>query len=557
MTGSERQDVNREARQGTTSGRGPQNKAFIALGAATVLYLAINALSAVMGAQNVDLIHSLVVPPLIVGIVVLTFILRRQMATGSANHALWTGMAIGAAFWAIAECWWMVSVIGGAELPWPSGADFYWLLAYLPMVAALWIRIRSLPRNPDRRWQTAMWALSLLIVVLVVGLIVLPIVQSYDPAYLLGSVLNILYPLCDLVLLLLTLWILSAYQEGKYGRAWVWISGGFMLIAVSDLFFAYSSTVGIYYPDGRANLMSVLLVDVPYTLGYLGWLVGLLVLRDMLGKHRPLAVSDQRFDLVPDTHLFLPTKADGSVILISRNMPPVFPVDDEWEGRPLSQVLGMAEEPCSAILATLRASGTMAERSITVTTRSGPQDARCSGIAVLNPQGEYIGASLLVRILVQGDGLDELLTEYQSKMVRHIGNQTGVLQKEEEEIKRLLTSYHLAYMRALYNRSLSEGGALMGDALHAELLDAVERHAWQVKPHPETLLDLSALSLPATREALPHLFEVCKRFVARITDDLTANAVIQDVGSQIDAAVHKNVMRHSKQFPGVEKLSEA
>lgn len=562
ITGSRRKNIDQHARQEISFGNLIQSKSFMALGAVTLLYLMINLLGAVMGAQNLDLINSLLVPPLILGIVALTFILRRRMAAGSANYLLWTGMALGAAFWAIAECWWLIDVIARSELSWPSGADFFWLLAYLPMVTALASRVHSLPKNPDRRWRTAMWALSLLIVVLVAGLIILPVVLAYNPANLVEGVLGVLYPLCDLVLLILTIWILSAYQQGTHGRAWVWISAGFMLIAVSDLFFASASTAGAYYPDGKANLLSTLVIDTPYALGYLGWLVGLLMLRDMLGQHRPVPVSDEQFDLVPNTHLFLPTKADDSVILVSQNMPPLFPVGPECTGQPLSRVLGMPEEACNTMLATLRASGILKECSITVTTRNGPQEAYCSGLAVRSIQGEYMGASLLVRMLVPDEALDDLLTDYQVDMVRSIATKTGVLEKEEEEIKRLLTSYHLAYVGALYNRSLAEGGAVMADALQAELLAAAQQHAWQIKLHPGTLLDVSDLSLPAIREALPHLVDVCRCFVAQLADELVADSVMRDVRSQIGDAVHEYVMRLDKHFsavtgPAKEKLRPA
>lgn len=545
MTSDKFNNADREASQETVFGSRSEKKTLIVLGIVTTLYLALNVSSAIMGIQNLDAINSIIVLPLILGIVALTFNLRRRMVAGSANHTLWTGMTSGAAFWAIAECWWALGILTGSDIPFPSGADFFWLIAYIPMTRALWIRIHSLPRNSNQLWKGVMWIVSLLTVALTVALILIPLIQTYDPSSLLESILNLLYPLGDLLLLLMTLWILSAYQQGMYGQAWVWISGGFILIAASDLFFSYSSMVGTYYPDGQANLISILLVDVPYALGYLGWLVGLLVLRDMLVQHHPLAINDQHFDLVPNTHMFIAIREDSSVISISQNMLRIFPVDNQWNGRALSHVLGMTEDTCDAMLAALRMRGALDERSITVTTRLGRQEAHCSGIAIFNPQGKHTGASLLVRMLMQDNTLDELLTDEQISIVRHIKNKTGVLQKEEEEIKRLLTRYYLAYIKALYNRSLAEGGAVMADALLAELLDTAQRHAWQVTLHPETLLDVSALALPATQAALPLLVDASKRFVARLTDDPTADSVIQEIQSQIDGAVHKNVLRYS------------
>jgi|GEM_PF-1495372 len=544
MTNSNLKKTNPRTQKKTGSRSVSQNKALLALGAVTLLlYVAINVLAGISGALYFDIANSIVVLPLVIGIVIVTFGLRNKMEKGSDNHALWTGMAIGATSWAIAELWWAIGVITGSEIPYPSGADFFWLAAYIPMTRAIWIRIRSLPKNTDRLWKAAMWALSLLIVAFTVVFVLVPLIQDYDPDLLLESLLNLLYPLGDLVLLLLTLWILSAYQQGRYGQAWVWIAGGFFLTAFSDLLFTYSSMAGTYYPDGQANLISVLLVDVPYTLGYLGWLVGMLLLRNLLAQHQPLTVEAQTFTLVPDTHLFLATKGDDTIIDVSRNVPQVFPMNAHWNGQLLWQVLGMPEESCAAMLDALKERDVLQERAITVNTCAGLKEARFSGFAIRDPQGEYNGASLLVRMLFQDDTYDSLLTDEQVSMIRYIGKKTGVLADEEAAIKRLLTHYYLMHIKALYNRSFAEGGAFMADTFTAELLDAVRRHAWQIKPHPANLLDVSVLSLAELKIALPALLDAAKQFIARITDDVTADSVVLEVRDQIDGAVHQHVKR--------------
>ena len=55
------------------------------------------------------------------------------MNTGRTNRLLWGGLLAGWALWVIAEILWVVYGNLYQEIPYPSPADFFWLIGYVPM----------------------------------------------------------------------------------------------------------------------------------------------------------------------------------------------------------------------------------------------------------------------------------------------------------------------------------------------------------------------------------------------------------------------------------------
>jgi hypothetical protein len=135
----------------------------------------------------------------------------------------------------------------------------------------------------------------------------------------------------------------------------------------------------------------------------------------------------------------------------------------------------------------------------------------------------------------------------QKRMVQMLLGKTGTKEKEEEEIRQLLAGYYRAHFQGFYQHVFEDGGAAMADAFFTELQSVVKQHGWQVDIRPgEATVDVGALSLLTTREALPALFESAKRFVTRISDENTADSIVQDVCSRFDAYAQMNVAYFEK-----------
>src|SRR5258706_10061872 len=114
------------------------------------------------------------------------------------------------------------------------------------MYIALWERLRLLPKITSLAQRSVIWIFTLLILIITLWFVLIPIIQNNDPSAIFESVLNILYPLMDIVLLILVLRIFLIYQPGNYGRVWSWLSAGFILITLFDFAFAYSIDASLY-----------------------------------------------------------------------------------------------------------------------------------------------------------------------------------------------------------------------------------------------------------------------------------------------------------------------
>jgi hypothetical protein len=244
-----------------------------------VLYLT---LTIVLVRTNPDLITyigSLMNPVLAITAAIVAFVLTRQMGAGNPNRALWTGLSIGWACWAIAEALYAIPVFSGKEAAYPSAADIFWLLGYLPMLYAFLQRQRELPVKLSRKNRIISWVATGVVVIFNLIFILVPILSAFDPANLVESILNLLYPIANLFLLLFVIRIFFAFTEGGYGQARLWVAIGFFAMTVSDLVYCYLVGIDHYYPNGEAAFMSVFVVDYTYTISYLLFLVGLIVLQ--------------------------------------------------------------------------------------------------------------------------------------------------------------------------------------------------------------------------------------------------------------------------------------
>lgn len=512
----------------------------ISIAFAVVVYFVINILRIGGDAFLINLNDNLAIP-LAICVTLLALILWRQIAVQSQNRLLWSGLTIGWALWTIAEFWWGIAAILGQEVPYPSWADFFWLAGYIPMSIALWERIRSLPRKISP-WQSAgIWISILISLGWTIAFILIPILRNNDPTAILESVLNTLYPIVDLVLLIMVLRILFIYQQGVYGRAWGWFSVGFILHSFSNLFFSYATTADIYDPGGQVNLLSNIVTDIPYNLGYLFWLIGLLIVRDAQKRYLASADSDAEITLalVPDTHIFVSTKGDNTVIDVSQNYSQVFSLE-RAKGKTISEALGMSPSDTDSLLTDIKANGILKEKPLPVRTRWGQQQAWVSGALANKPQEEYSGVDLLLRLYTGDHSLNELLTDYQG-VVNSLLRATGTKEKEDEEIKQLLSNYYLAHLKAFYNCIFSEGGSIMIDAFLTELQSVAKRHRWQISIRSDALLELSALSLSETQEALPVIYENARRFVITVTDEATADMLVQTVRSHFEESILASV----------------
>ncbi|HLP81452.1 MAG TPA: hypothetical protein VK141_05615, partial [Nitrosomonas sp.] len=430
--------------------------------------------------------------PLAILTILISIMLWKQVSGNTNSGFLWSHMIAGWACWTIAEILWAVFAYLSQDMPYPSWADFFWVLGYIPMGMGLAARVRSLPAKPTTNQLAVIWGVSIATIIFTAIFVLQPIVLNNDPTKLVESILNLLFPILDLVLLVIVLYLFFAYEQGAYGFGWRLILVGFITHQVANLLFSYASTAELYYPDGKATLLSTLGVDVPYNVSYVFWMLGIYLLSVLLKEHRAFSVI-RDFKLVPNAHFLVFTKNDGTIIDISHNFYSFFTLENV-KGKTLDSVLEFAQNEGHTRKENIRAGKTLNDQLVHLKSPSGAsQDGLLCGLAIFT-QGEYAGANYMIRTYVENDhSLDTKLTESEKSVIRHFVIHN--ISNESNEIRQLLLDYYLTYFKSLFNMAFHEGGATMSQLLLDELQHTAKLYGWQINLNPQTILDGNLYSL--------------------------------------------------------------
>lgn len=482
-------------------------------------------------------LNSFMVSPLAALAAILATHLWRQMKRGAQSRFLWGGLFLGWICWAIAETLWAAYSLAGED-PYPSWADLFFLAGFVPLSFGFISRLRGLPRKPEITHQLVIWLISFVVISVTTFFILIPIIQEYDPALIQESLLGLFYPLADLFLLLLVMNLLFTYGPGDYGLGWRLILVGFIAVTISDLFFAYADWNSLYYPDGQANLLSTLIVDVLYNVSYMLWALGIYALYLLLREHRTFSIDFQP-RTTTNAHIFLFTNRDETIIEASQNYFDLFPSQDPC-GRSLAGALGLPGEELLIIHGKLERDRKLTDYPVFLQNTSGiSQKGWLCGLSIASRPHEYEGSIVVLRIFLEQEA-DQGLNQYERSLVPYVLERTG--SSEYESIRLLLLDYYLGYIKSLFNLTLGEGGAAMSQALLDELQAHARQNGWQLHFNPQTILHSEVQSPVLLADALPALLEIAKRFVSQLTDEDTVEQEMKKIDEQFGEAVHTTVL---------------
>jgi len=500
-----------------------------------VLFLLVVNIFVIGGDAFVRIFNSLPDAPLSISVTIFAAIIWRAMSTERQRRHHWTGLILGWALWAVAETIWLVYSLLGREIPYPSVADVFWLIGYIPMTIWLLIRVRTLPTRPTSSQRVVIAGVSAVTCLVALIFVFIPIFQDFDPQRLIESILDLVYPLASLLLLNIVWWLFFFYEKGDHGFAWRLLMVGFILMTFSDLVFAYATWQDLYYPNMKANVLSCLVVDVPYTASYLMWLLGVHALYILLHTQQS-AGSPHQLRLPPRYgHILVYLKHDNTVISVSPNFSRLFDLN-AVQGKSLPEVFAISDLEADAIFDKLRTEGKVADRLFRIRDHSGVlRTFSLCGVAVRGSQQEYNGADLLLRLPVEDLSFDEALDRDTRSMAGYLLNQSG--SHYQAEVRAFLLDYYAFHLRALFGVLSHEGGAAAAQSLLERLSAIAAERNWSMHFNLQTVLD-DVYPLPTLREALPVLLEAARRFAADATDPQIVAAQMQALHGQLDVAVH-------------------
>ncbi|MBN1261731.1 MAG: hypothetical protein JXB35_13730 [Anaerolineae bacterium] len=522
-------------------------RAAIGVAALTLIMLIVNVFL-IGGDAFIHTFNSIPDAPLAIIVTISAASIWRMMSTEDQRRRLWGGLVIGWALWALAEIIWSLYSILGQEVPYPSLADLFWVTGYIPMAIGLLGSVRTLPAKPTSSQKMVIWGVSAATVLIASIFVFIPIIQDFDPQLLLESALNLIYPLGDLFLLSIVWWLFFVYEKGDYGFAWRLLIFGFILTSFSDLIFTYAVWQDLYYPDMKANVISRLVIDFTYTLSYLIWALGIYALHILLREQRPVQLGIRTKSLPLYGHILIYLAGDNTVVTTSLNYGRFFGANPE-QGKTLAELATIPQQDERLILTKVQTEGKITDLPIQVRDRDGLlHTITLCGLITHNPQGQYSGAHILLRIPVEDGAFDQALSQYNRSMARHVLRKSG--SNYDTEIKAFLLDYYLEYIKVLRELISHEGGKPMIQALLDELVETSRKHNWQMQFDLQTILQ-GDYPLHILQEALPVLLDTAKQFASKVTDPQTVEASMQTLHGQFGEAVQQEVARYCKAENGV------
>jgi len=200
----------------------------------------------------------------------LSLLLWRSFQRGEMLRKIWTYLSLGLILWALGEVLWSYDqLLSQDALPSTSIAGIAWLLGYIPFTLGLYVRFRTLRMTPKRGWRIGLLALVAVAGILATSYVMMPIVYKGEGLSPVSLMVNLLYPLGDLVLVFMTLLVTLVHIGGKLSRTWGWIALGFFTVAISDLAYAFAVWEKVYQVDPltQPNILSIS-INLLYLAGY-------------------------------------------------------------------------------------------------------------------------------------------------------------------------------------------------------------------------------------------------------------------------------------------------
>jgi diguanylate cyclase (GGDEF)-like protein len=165
-------------------------------------------------------------------------VLRRQ------DRPAWVLMTLGLLAWTAGDLTWTLWLDNVANPPYPSLADGLYLAMYPAVYGAMMLLIRARLRNAG----AAQWldgAVVGLVIAAIAATLTFPAVLSAAGGRVEAEVVNLAYPVGDLVLLM---FVAVAYSLSGWrpGRAWLLLGAGVIVSAGADMVYLYQVAQGTY-----------------------------------------------------------------------------------------------------------------------------------------------------------------------------------------------------------------------------------------------------------------------------------------------------------------------
>jgi hypothetical protein len=177
---------------------------------------------------------------------------------------IWLYFVHGLIFWFLGELAWGTHIlVFGVEIPYPSIADAFWLIGYIPLFLALTSYLWLVRPAISKRILTLTIVTVFSIAVVYWLIFVIPTVLSEADAV--TRIVDVAYPSLTLLLFALSILGLMVFSttrlKGKLDEVWILLNAGVLMRVIAVSSFCYTTAQGIFCQGHPLELF--------YFIGYL------------------------------------------------------------------------------------------------------------------------------------------------------------------------------------------------------------------------------------------------------------------------------------------------
>jgi hypothetical protein len=202
------------------------------------------------------------VPIVVSGLAVLSsfLALRKYWDTiRSRLSRIWLSFTLGMLLWFFGELGWFVyTMVLNVEIPYPSLADIFWLVGYVPLFLALLFYVQLFQPVISRKLFFIAGFSVACVSILTFPLLIMPVLAEASEDFVMLFI-NLAYPSLDLMLFLESVLGLSVFTiakvKSRVGVAWRIINAAILTIVLADMTFSYTTLNGTYYNGHPAELL--------------------------------------------------------------------------------------------------------------------------------------------------------------------------------------------------------------------------------------------------------------------------------------------------------------
>ncbi len=463
-------------------------------------------------------------------------------------NRFWGFLALGVVLWTIAEIIWLYMSLVYSEVPYPSSADLFWLLGYVPITIAFFERhdeFRIVQTHQQRMLNILVAALF----ILAAGVFVIwPTITAFDPTKIIESLLNIAYPLTDVTLSIVILRIFFSTQTGRFSITWRLLGFGFLAMTVSDLMFSYTSWIGIYYPDGHPNIISIVL-DLFYYNAYLSMAVGVFAFGVILEMDREIKKSAGFTALTKSSILLFVDKANRIISFSDNFLSLINDHDKQKYGKlPLNQALGIDNSITEAIKANALEKGSVSNQALAVKCADGTQkEAWLTAIANCDENDQFMNLCIVLRThLAENAGDKVQLTPEQEGLIDYYMTRAGTRVSEEKEV---IQDYYIEQIKLLHSIVRQFNGATIADGLLNHLNELAKNKGWRVTYAGQEIKIPEEYDGLTLAEALSTLLKAGKRYAV----EAASAGIVDEEMRRFDQNVKPDALRSIDKY-GLRQL---